>query len=222
MSDMVQTVFFVDDDPSFLATMSRWLRAFGYSLESYSSATDFLAQRPIKAPGCVVADLEMPGMDGMELQRALAQSSNPLPIIFLTGHGDIPSSVQAMRLGAEDFLTKTTDKEQLLGAIERAFTRDLREREARQQQAELLSCFAKLTPRENEVLLHVLRGRLNKQIAADLGIDERSVKRHRTNMMRKLEINSVAELGQLAAEAGISGTNRNPDNEKTNQSVQKP
>ena len=214
MSDMVQTVFVVDDDPSFLATMTRWLRAFGYSLQTYTSAKDFLAQRPKQAPGCVVADLEMPGMDGMELQRALAQSSNPLPIIFLTGHGDIPSSVQAMRLGAEDFLTKTTDKEQLLGAIERAFTRDLREREARQQQTELLSSFTKLTPRENEVLLHVLRGCLNKQIAADLGIDERSVKRHRANMMRKLEINSVAELGQLAAKAGISGTNRNPNKRK--------
>jgi len=208
MSDLAQTVFVVDDDPSFLATMTRWLRAFGYSLESYSSAMDFLAQRPMQAPGCVVADLEMPGMDGMELQRALAQSSNPLPIIFLTGHGDIPSSVQAMRLGAEDFLTKTADKEQLLGAIDRALARDQREREARQQQHEHLSRFAKLTPREKDVLGHVVQGRLNKQIAVDLGINERSVKRHRTSMMRKLEVNSVAELVHLALTARVIGNLR--------------
>jgi FixJ family two-component response regulator len=205
MGDLAQTVFVVDDDPSFLATMTRWLRAFGYSLESYSSAMDFLAQRPMQAPGCVVADLEMPGMDGMELQRALAQSSNPLPIIFLTGHGDIPSSVQAMRMGAEDFLTKTADKEQLLDAIERALARDLRVCEERQQQHELLLRFTKLTPREIEVLGHVVQGRMNKQIAADLGIVERSVKRHRTSIMHKLEVKSVAELVQLAIRARVAG-----------------
>jgi len=208
MSDSAQTVFVVDDDPSFLATMTRWLRAFGYSLQSYSSAMDFLAQRPVQVPGCVIADLEMPGMDGLELQRALARSSNPLPIIFLTGHGDIPSSVQAMRLGAEDFLVKTADKEQLLGAIERALARDLREREARLQQHEQESRFARLTPRENVVLGHVVRGRLNKQIAADLGITERSVKRHRTSIMHKLGAKSVAELVQLAISAQVVAKTR--------------
>ena len=208
MSDPSQTVFIVDDDPSFLATMTRWLRSFGYSPESYSSATDFLARRPEQVPGCVIADLEMPDMDGLELQRALAGSSNPLPIIFLTGHGDIPSSVQAMRLGAEDFLVKTADKEQLLGAIERALARDLREREARLQQHEHESRFARLTPREEDVLGHVVRGRLNKQIAADLGITERSVKRHRTSIMHKLGVKSVAELVQLAISAQVIGRTR--------------
>ena len=205
MSDPAQTVFVVDDDPSFLATMTRWLRAFGYSVKSYSSAMDFIAQRPTHAPGCVVADLEMPGMDGMELQSALAQSCNPLPIIFLTGHGDIPSSVQAMRLGAEDFLTKTAGKHQLLGAIERALARDLRERGARHQKDEHLSRFAKLTPREKDVLRYVVQGRLNKQIAAELRITERSVKRHRTSIMHKLEVRSVAELVQLAMIAKVIG-----------------
>jgi len=200
MSDNTQTVFVVDDDPSFLTTITRWLRVFGYAVESYSSAEDFLTQRPMQAAGCVVADLQMPEMDGMALQQALAQSNNPLPIVFLTGHGDIPTSVQAMRRGAEDFLIKTASKEDLLAAIERALARDKSERKVRLRQHDLLQRFAKLTPRENEVLAHVLRGRLNKQIAADLGIDERSVKRHRTSLMAKLNAKSVVELTQLADE----------------------
>ena len=200
MSETKQTVFIVDDDTSFLATMSRWLRAFGYAVESFTSAKDFLAQRPMEAAGCVVADLQMPGMDGIALQEALAQSVNPLPIVFLTGHGDIPTSVQAMRSGAEDFLLKTASKEDLLAAIERALTRDLYEHRARRRQRELMLRFAKLTPRENEVLAHVLQGQLNKQIAADLGIDERSVKRHRSSVMAKLDVKSVVELTQLADE----------------------
>jgi len=204
MSDNTQTVFVVDDDPSFLATITRWLRAFGYAVKSYSSAADFLAQRPMQAAGCVVADLQMPEMDGMALQQTLAQSDNPLPIVFLTGHGDIPTSVQAMRRGAEDFLIKTASKEDLLAAIERALARDKSERTVRLRQSDLLQRFAKLTPRENEVLAHVLRGRLNKQIAADLGIDERSVKRHRTSLMAKLNAQSVVELTQLADELKLS------------------
>lgn len=210
MNETKQTVFLVDDDPSFLNTMSRWLRAFGYPLESYSSATDFLSLRPIHASGCVVADLQMPGMDGIDLQQELAKSSNPLPIIFLTGHGDIPTSVKAMRFGAEDFLSKTVSKEDLLSAIERAIERNVRERNERKLRSELLSRFEKLTPRENEVLAHVLQGQMNKQIASDLGIDERSVKRHRTNLMNKLEVKSVVILAQIAVEAGIVGENALP------------
>jgi FixJ family two-component response regulator len=208
MSDYTQTVFVVDDDPSFLATITRWLRAFGYAVKSYSSAADFLAQRPLQAAGCVVVDLQMPEMDGMALQRTLAQSDNPLPVVFLTGHGDIPTSVQAMRRGAEDFLIKTASKEDLLAAIERALVRDKSERKVRLRQHDLLQRFAKLTPRENEVLAHVLRGRLNKQIAADLGIDERSVKRHRTSLMAKLNAQSVVELTQLAEELKLGDATR--------------
>lgn len=212
MSDLPQTVFVVDDDPSFLASMSRWLRAFGYSIESYSSAMEFLTQRPKQAAGCVITDLRMPGMGGMELQQALERSGNPLPIIFLTGHGDIPASVQAMRYGAEDFLVKTAEKKEILDAIERALARDILERHQHQSQRELRQRFEQLTPRQNQVLTHVLRGQLNKQIAAELGIDERSVKRHRANMMKKLRVNSVAELARLAVEAGLSSESGAPGN----------
>ena len=201
MKDKIQTVFIVDDDASFLATMSRWLRVFGYTVKRFTSAEDFLAQRSTDAAGCVIADLEMPGMDGMALQSALVQSDNPLPIVFLTGHGDIPTSVQAMRFGAEDFLLKTASKEDLLAAIERALSRDLYQHEIRRRQCDLAQRFAKLTPREIEVLSHVLQGQLNKQIAADLGIDERSVKRHRSSVMAKLDVKSVVELTQLSDEA---------------------
>lgn len=201
MKDNIQTVFIVDDDASFLATMSRWLRAFGYPVESFTSAADFLAQRTTAAGGCVVADLQMPGMDGIALQAALAQSDNPLPVVFLTGQGDISTSVHAMRSGAEDYLQKTASKEDLLAAIERALKRDLRERETRRRQHYLAQLFAKLTPRENEVLSHVLLGKLNKQIAADLGIDERTVKRHRSSVMAKLDVKSMVELTRLTDEA---------------------
>ena len=135
-----------------------------------------------------------------------------MPIVFLSGQGDIPTSVQAMRNGAEDFLTKTAPKEELLAAIERALARDGRERKERARKRELLMRFGQLTPREHEVLAYVLRGRLNKQIAAHLGIDERSVKRHRTNFMRKLDVKSVAELAQIAVEAGMNGEIRTPGN----------
>jgi FixJ family two-component response regulator len=197
------TVFVVDDDASFLSGMERLLRAMGYAVACYTSAADFLAKRPPRAAGCIVADLQMPGMDGIALQEALAQSDEPLPVVFLTGHGDIPNSVKAMRRGAEDFLTKTAPKEALLAAIERALARDAREREMR-------SRFERLTPREREVLAHVLRGQLNKQIAAELGIDERSVKRHRTSLMGKVGVTSVAELARLATEAGIAGARPEP------------
>jgi FixJ family two-component response regulator len=212
MSEPPQTVFIVDDDPSFLASMSRWLDAFGYSVESYSSAMEFLAQRPKQAKGCVITDLRMPGMGGTELQHALERSGNPLPIIFLTGYGDIPASVQAMRSGAEDFLVKTADKETILDAVERALARDSSERLQRRKQKALQQRFEQLTPRQYEVLTHVLLGKLNKLIAADLGIDERSVKRHRANMMKKLQVNSVAELARLAIEAGVVSETEEPGN----------
>ena len=201
MSGDLPTVFVVEDDAAFLSGLERMLRATGYTVLCFASAADFLAKRPPCSAGCVVADLQMPGMDGMALQRALAGSDNPVPIVFLTGQGDISTTVLAIKHGAEDFLTKTAPKEALLAAIERALARDTRQRAERARHRELQARFAKLTPREAEVLAHVLRGRLNKQIAADLGIDERSVKRHRTSLMAKLAVRTVAELAQLAAEA---------------------
>lgn len=208
MSELSGTVYVVDDDVSFLSSITRLLRASGYTVRSFASAADFLAHQAAPAPACVVADLQMPGMDGLALQRMLAQSDHPMPMVFLSGEGEIPDTVRAMREGAEDFLTKTAPKEALFAAIQRALQRDQQEREDRVRKRELLLRFAQLTARENRVLEYVLRGRLNKQIAADLGINERSVKRHRTSLMRKLGINSVAELAQIAAAVGRGITPR--------------
>lgn len=199
------TVHVVDDDASFLAAVSRLLRASGFVVRTFSSAGDFLAQRDADAAGCVVADLQMPGMDGLELQAALARTHNPLPVLFLTGNGDIPSTVCAMRGGAEDFLEKRAAKEKLVDAVRRALARDAREREARGRQRELRARLDALTERELEVLGHVVRGRMNKQIAADLDIHERTVKLHRTAITTKLGVPSVAELTRLAQEAGVFG-----------------
>jgi len=196
------TIFVVDDDPSFLGGMVRLLRASDYSVEGYNSAKEFLAKRPTDAEGCVLIDLQMPDMDGLELQKALNNSDNPLTVVFLSGAGDIPTSVEAIRKGAEDFLTKTAPKEKIFAVIERACERDRRERMQRTRKRELLKRFSRLTPRENKVLECVLRGHLNKQIAWELDISERSVKRHRTNLMRKLNVTSVAELVTCAIEAG--------------------
>ena len=203
MSVTEPTVHVVDDDASFLSAISRLLRANGFAVKTYSSAREFLERRDADAPGCVLADLQMPGMNGLELQSALEQSGNPLPILFLTGHGDIPSSVRAMRGGAEDFLEKLAPKKALLDAVNRALARDARERNTRARQLELRARFDTLSERELEVLSHVVRGRLNKQIAYDLGIHERTVKLHRTAITTKLNVQSVAELTRLTQEAGI-------------------
>ena len=203
MSVTEPTVHVVDDDASFLSAISRLLRANGFAVKTYSSAREFLERRDADAPGCVLADLQMPGMNGLELQSELEQSGNPLPILFLTGHGDIPSSVRAMRGGAEDFLEKLASKKALFDAVNRALARDARERNTRDRQLELRARFDTLSERELEVLSHVVRGRLNKQIAYDLGIHERTVKLHRTAITTKLNVQSVAELTRLTQEAGI-------------------
>ena len=197
------TVFIVDDDASFLTSASRLLRAAGYAVQAFESAREFLDQLPPAAAGCVVTDLQMPGCDGLELQAALAQSANPLPVIFLSAQGDIPITVRAIRHGAEDFLTKLSPKEALLDAVKRALARNASERGQRERQRELRARFAQLSPRELEVLGHVVRGRLNKQIADELGINLRTVKLHRTNLTRRLQVQSVAELTSLAAAAGL-------------------
>ena len=206
MTGQVKKVFIVDDDVSFLKGIDRLLRTSGYATECFSSANEFLAQRTPGAAGCVLTDLRMPGMDGVALQASLKQSVDPLPVVFLTGNGDIPTSVEAMRQGAEDFVIKTAPKELVIAAIERALARDARERTALTRRQQLKSNFEKLTPREREVLSQVLNGRRNKQIATELGIDERSVKRHRTNLTRKLGVKSAAELVRLAIQSGLRST----------------
>jgi FixJ family two-component response regulator len=205
MSVIEPTVHIVDDEASFLTATSRLLRASGFTVKTFPSASDFLAQRDFDAPGCVVADLQMPGLSGLELQQALAQSRNPLPLLFLTGHGDIASTVRAMREGAEDFLEKRAPKEALLEAVKRALARDARERVTRDRQRALRARFDALSQRELEVLAHVVQGRLNKQIAGDLGIHERTVKLHRTAITTKLGAPSVAALTRMTQEAGLFG-----------------
>ena len=203
MSATEPIVYVVDDDASFLTAISRLLQASGFVVKTFSSAHDFLLHRDEDAPGCVLADLRMPGMGGLDLQAVLAQTPSPMPILFLTGHGDIPSTVQAMRGGAEDFLEKRAPKEKLIDAVTRAIARDAHERDERARRNALLARFDALSERELEVLSHVVQGRLNKQIAADLGIHERTVKLHRTAITTKLRVQSVAELTRLTQEAGI-------------------
>jgi FixJ family two-component response regulator len=151
----------------------------------------------------VVADLQMPGINGLELQEALRRGAHPLPVVFLTGQGDIPTAVSAMHSGAEDFLTKRAPKEELLAAVERALARDARERHERLRQRELSSRLDELSEREKEILSQVVRGKMNKEIAAELSINLRTVKLHRTNLTRKLQVHSVAELTRLADESGL-------------------
>ncbi|HXC35807.1 MAG TPA: response regulator [Candidatus Acidoferrales bacterium] len=196
-------VYVIDDDVSFLKSVSRLLSAVGYTVQAFGSAEAFLNQLAPDMTGCIVADLQMPGMDGLKLQQALAKTTNPLPIIFLTGQGDIPTSVSAMRSGAEDFLTKRAPKEDLLAAIERALERDRIERKERGRVQDLRHRFEDLSERELEVLGHVVQGKMNKEIAAYLNINERTVKLHRTNITRKLKVHSVAELTRLADEAKL-------------------
>jgi FixJ family two-component response regulator len=193
----------VDDDASFRNAISRLVSAGGYAVQTFASATEFLQSARTDAPGCVLLDLHMPGPSGLDLQKTLAQSENPLPIVFLTGHGDIPTSVRAVRAGADDFLTKPVKKEVLFPAIERALARGAQEREQRARRRALRARFDALTPREREVLAHVLSGQLNKQIAGDLDASERTIKAHRANLMAKLQVQSVAELAHLAHEAGF-------------------
>lgn len=202
-SSLLPTVFVVDDDTSFRNAVERLLRAGGYAVRSFPSATEFLESSRPDAPGCVLLDLHMPGPNGLDLQHAITRSENPLPIIFLSGKGDIPATVEAMRGGADDFLTKPAKKDILFPTIERALARDVQVREERARQRELRSRFDALTPREWEVLKHVLNGQLNKQIATEIDASERTIKAHRAHLMAKLQVQSVAELSHLAHQAGI-------------------
>lgn len=197
-------VYLVDDDESFLRAAARLLRRSGFEVVPFHSASELLSDLDGGASGCVVADLNMPGMDGLALQQALQRSENPLPVVFLTGGGDIPASVRAMRQGAEDFLTKNAPSKDLIDAIQRGLARGEKERASRQRREAVGKKLALLSDREREVLQHVVQGKLNKQIADDLGIHERTVKLHRTAITTKLGIPSVAELTKLWLEAGLS------------------
>jgi two-component system response regulator FixJ len=196
----------VDDDASFLTAVARMLRGSGFAVKTFASAEEFLARPELDVPGCVLVDLQMPGLSGLDLQEALAKEGRRLPVVFLSGQGDIPTTVHAMRQGAEDFLTKCAPKEALLSAVNRAIDRDARERIEQARQGALRARFIALTPREYEVLQHVVLGKLNKQITYDLGIHERTVKLHRTAIKTKLDVDSTAELTKLWLEFnGLEG-----------------
>ena len=198
------TVFIVDDDARVINALSRLMRVHGYDAQSYTSPREFLAHHDATVPGCAVLDVAMPGLNGLELQQALTAEGAQRPIIFITGKGDIPTSVRAMKAGALDFLTKPVSNEELLEAIARAEERDAESRQIHAGLAAIRAKMATLTPREREVLSHVVAGRLNKQIAYDLGTVEKTVKFHRGAMMRKLGVRTVADLVRLAQKAGIS------------------
>ena len=200
-------VYVVDDDPSFRRAVTRMLTAAGLSVQSYSSGTELLAHLSDDAAaeesGCVLADLCMPGLDGLQLQEACTEAGVALPFVFLTGHGDVPSAVSAMRHGAVDFLDKCAPQHALLTSLEQALERAANARAARMKREQLEQRFAALTVREREVLEHVVHGRMNKQIAAALGIHERTVKLHRNAITTKLGVRSVAELTTLTREIGL-------------------
>jgi len=188
------TIHVVDDDDSFRTAISRMLRASGYEVKAYRSAGEFLLEPAPRGPGCLLLDLHMPGPDGLELQEAIARRGDGLPIIFLTGHGDIRKSVRAMRQGAADFLTKPARREELLQAVRSALDRQKQDESTAGWRRELAARYALLTPREREVLERVVTGALNKQIAAVLGMTERTVKAHRARIMQKMQVDSLAEL----------------------------
>lgn len=199
------TVFVVDDEPSVRRSLSRLLKTAGYHVEAYASAQEFLEQPPKEGLHCLVLDVKMPDLNGLQLQEALMETDRCLPIVFITGHGDIPTSVRAMRAGATDFLSKPFDASDLLAAIERALASAQEQLKERSVRREIEGRLATLTPREHEVLRHVITGQLNKQIAADLGTSEKTIKVHRGRMMRKMQVQSVAELVRLCEEVGLRG-----------------
>jgi FixJ family two-component response regulator len=196
----------VDDDASFRTAIGRLLRAYGYEVVLYQSGDEFLESPGNKEPGCILLDIRMPGLSGLELQDRLRKLDSILPIVFLTGHGDIPTSVRAIKAGAEDLLSKPVEKKVLIEAIERALAR-YRERRAEHDRLDALrSLVLALTPRETEVFGLMVRGKLNKQIAHELGTSERTIKAHRHSIMQKLQVQSVAEAVSIAERLGILAT----------------
>ncbi len=199
----MDTVFLVDDDPAVRTALSRVLREAGWQVEAFDSAEAFLARPDREAAGCLVLDVTMPGLGGLALQSRLREQGQALPIVFLTGQGDIPMSVQAIKAGATDFLTKPVTSQALESAVRAAIEHDTAARSARAGIEALEARLATLTPREREVLTALAKGRLNKQIAADLGIVEQTVKFHRARIMERMQAHTVAELMHLAATLGI-------------------
>jgi FixJ family two-component response regulator len=203
-------VYVVDDDASFRKSVSRLLRTAGFEVEALASAKEFLEHPIVDRPSCLVLDVRMPGPSGMDLQSALQEAGRDIPIVFMTGHGDVSTSVRAMKGGAVDFLEKPFRAAELLACVERGLARNRQSRVERAEQAALERRFATLTPRERDVLRLVVTGLLNKQIAGELGIAEKTVKIHRGHVMQKMDAGSVVELVPMAQKLGFSSTGRPP------------
>ena len=204
------TVHVVDDDASWRTSVQRLLSAAGYRVVLYASAEQFLESAVLDSPSCVLLDVRMPGLTGLQLQQALAKLRRQVAVIFVSGHGDIPTTVLAMKGGAEDFLAKPVDTEVLLRAVEQALARDREDRGRRKQLDALRERVDSLTPAERKVFDLVVRGKLNKQIAVELGTAERTVKWHRHNLMQRLQLQSLAELVSLAERLGLVGVDDQP------------
>lgn len=206
MTKVNQVVFVIDDDPSMRGAIKRLLEAVDFRVETYESGQGFLKSELPDAPACVVLDVRLPGSSGLDLQREMADRGITIPVIFITGHGDIPMSVQAMKAGAVEFLTKPFRDQDLLDAISQALKRHRTARRQRADLAELRNHLDTLTRREMEVMTMVVAGMLNKQIASDLGISEKTIKVHRANVMHKMQAGSLAELVRMADKLGINHT----------------
>jgi len=198
MGDLNSSVLIIDDDPEFRDSVARLLRTVGLHTREFSSVPDFLKADPPEGPTCLILDVRMPGRSGLELQRELAAANRQLPIIFMTAHADVPMTVQAMKGGAIEFLTKPFRDQDLLDAVEAGLARDRARRESERVLVALRERFDTLSARERDIMLHVVAGRLNKQIANDIGIAESTVKVHRTHLMRKMKARSLPELSRMA------------------------
>jgi RNA polymerase sigma factor (sigma-70 family) len=197
-----ETIFLIDDDVSVREGLAGLIESLGLPVQTFSSALEFLALKPTEAEGCLVLDVKMPGMNGLDLQREMNDSGISLPIIFLTGHGDIPMTVHALKAGAVHFLTKPVDEDELMTAIRQALENDRQARSERAEIRELRTCFDLLSSRERQVMRLVVSGRLNKEIAHELGVSERTIKLHRAEVMRKMRAESLADLVKQAERLG--------------------
>ena len=204
MLEATSTIVVIDDDVDLRNSLGRLLRSVGLNAKLFASVSDFLKSEPTEGPSCLVLDVRLPGQSGLEFQRELAAAGRELPIIFITGHGDIPMSVQAMKSGAIEFFTKPIRNQEFLDAVRFGLTRDRVRRENESALIDLRKRFATLSPREREVVIQVARGRLNKQIAGDIGIAQGTVKVHRSKAMRKMNARSLLEFGQMVTKLNLT------------------
>ena len=205
MSPGNPTVYVVDDDVSVREALKNLLQSVGLKVETFNSADTFLSSKPATAPSCLILDVRLPGLSGLDLQRQLAQTKHEIPIVFITGHGDIPMSVRAIKSGAVEFLTKPFRDQDLLDAVRQAVERDREARSRETEMTDLRQRYASLTTREQQVLGFVVRGLINKQIAAEIGISQPTVKLHRGRLMDKMRAESLADLISMAQKLGVAG-----------------